>query len=196
MSAPVTTAAVIRLRTVDLPAHTVLDLLRRMAREGVPAFTLERRIVWMMRWRDPENALRARVTQPGVLHNPNKESLTTITDPDAALVPAGPADAVVVVWSRDRVGLLELSSTLGDGRDAIEDAERVTLWWLHASRTEAPAGALRAFAQEVATVRDRRHGLLIHPHMASGMVLTGAPTIGAIARSLWPRNEETEAMTR
>ena len=192
-----TTAAVIRLRTVDLPAHTVLDLLRRTAHDGVPPFTLERRIVWMIRWRDAEDALCARVTLPGVLHNPNKESLTTVADADAPLVPAGPGDAVVVVWSRDRVGLLELTSALGEGTgDAVEDAERVTLWWLRATGADAPAGALRAFAEGVATVRDRRHGLLIHPHMASGVVVAGAPTVGAIARSLWPHNEEAEAMTQ
>lgn len=191
-----TTAAVIRLRTIDLPAHTVLDLLQRTAGDGVPPFSLERRVAWVIRWRDPDASARARITHPGILHNPNKESLTVLTSWDAPLVPSGPADAIVMVWSRDRVGRLELEAALGGSTDALDDAERVTLWWLRATGSAAPADALRAFAREVAMVRDRRHGLLIHPHMAMGVVLSGAPTLGEITRSLWPHTEEVEAMTQ
>ncbi len=184
-----TDAAVIRLRTIDLTAQTVHTLLERAA--GAPPIRLERRIIWMVRYADGADGsvVRARLAVPGVLHNPNKESLTIVEDAHAPLVPARAGDACIVVWSRDRAGRVELAAALHDDVSAIADAEHITLWWMRATA----GGDVRAFAEEVACVRDRRHGVLINPHLSMGGVLNEAPTIARLAGALWPEEAHMEA---
>jgi len=105
-------------------------------------------------------------------YNPSKESCRVRLD-DAARSPVAPGEAVALVVERG-----------GDRRPA---AER---WWRHetGSRIEVregvawvmgfePGADAGALAAELATARDRSHGLFCNPHAQEVEVVTGPPPL-------------------
>lgn len=105
-------------------------------------------------------------------YNPSKETCRVRLD-DAAPSPVGPGEAVALVVERG-----------GDRRPA---AER---WWRHEAggRIEVregtawvmgfePGADAGALAAELATARDRAHGLFCNPHAQEVDVVTGPPPL-------------------
>jgi hypothetical protein len=90
------------------------------------------------------------MVRPGVLHNPNKETLTRVVDPTALLVPAAAADAIAVVWPRDTDGVAALAGLLGEVRGNAElsslpcRVDEVTLWWLRGAQDRVSDGSVES----------------------------------------------------
>lgn len=186
------TAMTVRLRTTDLVAHSTGELLQRMQRMPGSLATVDRRTAWLCEWAAAaaKDAALAALVRPGVLYNPNKESLSLADDVAALVCPAGPRDAIVATWPHDREADVTVRGILrraGCDTRVLARAWCVTLWGLRAGDA---ATSLAAFAAEVAEVRGRGHGVLANPHLTSSAVLSAPLTlrdlIEIIAPSLAP----------
>jgi hypothetical protein len=172
----------IELRTADPEAESALGVIRAHMPSGRAVRALRR-----LRLLELGGPLPARVALEALLHrsiqfyNPHKERCAVrIAASDPA--PIGADEHVVLVWERN-----------GERR---EGAER---WWRHEtgqeivvregvawvlgleSGTADPAAAV----EDLAVLRDRRHGLFCNPHAQEYRIATGAPPIpwmGAVDR--------------
>ncbi|HKQ57048.1 MAG TPA: hypothetical protein VJY35_04200 [Candidatus Eisenbacteria bacterium] len=174
----------IELRTTDPEAESALGVIRAHTGAGRQVRALRR-----LRLLELAGPLPARAALEALLHrsiqfyNPHKERCSVRT----AASDAAPIDAdeqVVLVWERN-----------GERREA---AER---WWRHETGQEIvvregvawvlglepgtgnPAQAV----EDLAVVRDRRHGLFCNPHAQECRIAAGSPPIPWMGATEKPR---------